>query len=299
MERERLVAARPNPRVVFLHEENITAIYKLTTFPIWWKVRCPSKKPCSAEDLRAWRDAIAREVSPALHSWSNCSVVGSSGILLHREQGQMIDSANAVIRVNTGPVHGFEQHVGRRTTMRLWGFLPPPGGYNAENASHAASDRHATGPANGVDGQDGALIVYCQPVKWLSGCWTAITHRPVPRVSPLVWERVRAHMRLATGRKTEGKFPSTGAIAIWIARQLCRKVHVFGFGEGRGRACRKGGLPVCGKYTDPVWSARQRRFMCDWSQRIYHFMDRGAHDWTMEEAYLDGLAVAGDVEWHC
>ncbi|KAK3280217.1 hypothetical protein CYMTET_11936 [Cymbomonas tetramitiformis] len=51
--------------------------------------------------------------------WRSCAVVGNSGLLLKYRQGRAIDAHDAVFRFNDAPTKGFEDHVGRRTTLRI------------------------------------------------------------------------------------------------------------------------------------------------------------------------------------
>ncbi|KAA0710015.1 CMP-N-acetylneuraminate-beta-galactosamide-alpha-2,3-sialyltransferase 1 [Triplophysa tibetana] len=48
-----------------------------------------------------------------------CAVVGNSGNLLRSHYGSLIDSNDFVMRINKGPMEGFEKDVGSRTTHRI------------------------------------------------------------------------------------------------------------------------------------------------------------------------------------
>lgn len=50
-----------------------------------------------------------------------CAIVLSSGILLEKEFGRMIDEHEVVVRFNMAPTRGYEQYVGTRTTY-MWAF---------------------------------------------------------------------------------------------------------------------------------------------------------------------------------
>ncbi|QDP62147.1 MAG: putative A(2 3)-sialyltransferase [Prokaryotic dsDNA virus sp.] len=54
-----------------------------------------------------------------IHPSDTCSVVGNSGVLLKQNNGTIIDSAEQVIRFNWAKCNGFENHVGRKTTIRV------------------------------------------------------------------------------------------------------------------------------------------------------------------------------------
>ncbi|XP_062830868.1 type 2 lactosamine alpha-2,3-sialyltransferase isoform X5 [Anolis carolinensis] len=53
-------------------------------------------------------------------SCKKCVVVGNGGVLRNKSLGETIDSFDVVIRMNNGPVVGYEEDVGRRTTYRLF-----------------------------------------------------------------------------------------------------------------------------------------------------------------------------------
>ncbi|XP_033113902.1 beta-galactoside alpha-2,6-sialyltransferase 2-like [Anneissia japonica] len=54
---------------------------------------------------------------------STCALVTSSGRLINRSAGVDIDSAKCVIRMNDAPTRGFENDVGKRTTIRVIGHV--------------------------------------------------------------------------------------------------------------------------------------------------------------------------------
>ena len=49
---------------------------------------------------------------------TSVAIVGNAGKLLKKEQGDLIDNHDVVIRFNHGPTAGYEKHVGSKTTMR-------------------------------------------------------------------------------------------------------------------------------------------------------------------------------------
>jgi len=50
---------------------------------------------------------------------ASCAVVGASGSLLRAEHGSRIDAHEVVFRPNWLKIHGYEEHVGRRTTFNV------------------------------------------------------------------------------------------------------------------------------------------------------------------------------------
>ena len=70
-------------------------------------------------------------LKPSRVLYKTCAVVGNSGLSLFYKQGAEIDAHEAVIRFNAGPTKGFEDFVGRRTTVRFvnrlhFGFQESP-----------------------------------------------------------------------------------------------------------------------------------------------------------------------------
>ena len=51
--------------------------------------------------------------------YDTCAVVSNSGRLLKYENGEEIDKAQAVFRINYPPTEGYEKHVGSRTTFDI------------------------------------------------------------------------------------------------------------------------------------------------------------------------------------
>ncbi len=165
--------------------------------------------------------------------FATCAVVGSSGSLLLHKRGRLIDQADAVWRVNDAPVRGFEPHVGSKTTFRVWGGVPLP--WRRE-------------PPWSDSGNE-KLILFCQPSWWVGQCWNLVLEKPHPRLSPLLWSRVRKHVRTATNWTSLGRYPTTGAVTLWAAMRMCRSVQIFGFGNGSWDCAGPEHRSVCSKYA--------------------------------------------------
>jgi hypothetical protein len=54
-----------------------------------------------------------------LHGSHDCAIVGSSGILKGKNHGDEINKHDIIIRMNMGPVVGYEDDVGNRTDIRI------------------------------------------------------------------------------------------------------------------------------------------------------------------------------------
>ncbi|XP_067419735.1 CMP-N-acetylneuraminate-beta-galactosamide-alpha-2,3-sialyltransferase 4 isoform X4 [Emydura macquarii macquarii] len=69
-------------------------------------------------------------VPESIHSMKcrRCAVVGNGHRLRNSSMGEAINKYDVVIRLNNAPVHGYEQDVGSKTTMRL--FYPESAHFN-------------------------------------------------------------------------------------------------------------------------------------------------------------------------
>ena len=200
---------------IFVHDEDARAMLTGSTMPRFRRHACDGQ-PCDESTLRSWQASIKARQGGASNTARSCAVVGNSGSLVSNvPRGRLIDAHDWVFRVNDAPVAGYERFVGARTTYRVWGSIPLPWRRADWNESNATT-----------------LLIYCQPSKWLSQCWTSIPTHPHPRISPLLWHRVRTRVREKTQRSRVGTFPSTGLVAIWVALRLCERVTIYGFGNG-------------------------------------------------------------------
>ena len=267
---------------VFLHDTTAASIMAASTMPNFRKHRWNGRR-CDESVVRGWQAGVQRALPANLsvsgRPWKTCAVVGSSGSLVFWPRGRYIDQHEAIFRVNDAPVSGYERFVGARTTVRVWGSIPLP--WNR-------SDWNET---------DGMMLIYCQPAKWLSQCWTTIATHPHPRVSPLLWKGVRSRMRAVTNRTLVGTFPSTGLITIWTALRLCDRITLFGFGNG-SFDCVESHQTVCSKYNNgrPL----SERFWCSFPKeqwpywRMEDYVRQSTfHDLVMESEWIRAMVGAG------
>ena len=248
----------------------------------------------NSSTLLSWQRRIANRTASSL-AWlvqppdgrrpKRCAVVGSSGLLLGTRLGGRIDSHDAVIRMNTAPMRGFEADVGKRTslllaTLILWRHL-----------MRLKPQQHVP------------VIEYCnQP--WLSICWTSIAEGdPVlagkekrnvwadgARISPLLAQQAAGSMRLKRGSQA-----STGAIGVLLALALCDSVTAFGFGAN---------ATACAKYyacmSSSVYTGRKELKLpagVASPTRAFqgHMEAAGWHDFGAEMRWLQGLEAAGTL----
>lgn len=235
--------------VLFFHDEvNLTAL-RASSYDR------PFRDARHADLFVGWQSTLREH----WHSrrFNSCAVVGSSGsLLLGQPRGALIDQHDAVFRVNYAPTRGYEEYVGRKTTVWVlaWGantsvnerHLRPKSSLGKTSAllnqtQHPArGDPHLRPPSPPQPlPHIYATLIHCQPSRELGDCWRRIgSDDPrlfgnATRFSPLAWLDLRSFIRNASGRVAVGTFPSTGALAIYAALSLCAgsSISVFGFGN--------------------------------------------------------------------
>ncbi|XP_005420584.2 type 2 lactosamine alpha-2,3-sialyltransferase isoform X3 [Geospiza fortis] len=162
-----------------------------------------------------------------------CIVVGNGGVLRNKTLGEKIDSYDIIIRMNNGPVIGYEEDVGRRTTFRL------------SYPESIFSDPIHYDPNTTI-----VLIVFKpRDLKWLweilggqkisvKGFWKKpalnmiykssqirILDPSITRKAAYEW----LHFPTRFPKKEKPKHPTTGLIAITLAFHICHEVHLAGF----------------------------------------------------------------------
>ncbi|XP_071432372.1 CMP-N-acetylneuraminate-beta-galactosamide-alpha-2,3-sialyltransferase 4 isoform X2 [Pithys albifrons albifrons] len=163
-----------------------------------------------------------------------CAVVGNGHRLRNSSMGETINTYDVVIRLNNAPVHGYEQDVGSKTTMRL--FYPESAHFDPRTENNP----------------DTLLVLV--PFKPMDFQWMEAILNDKKRVRkgfwkqpPLIWdanpEQVRIlnpyymevtaakvlHLPMKQPRKVKQK-PTTGLLAITLALHFCDLVHIAGFG---------------------------------------------------------------------
>eukprot|EP00899_Mesostigma_viride_P018271 jgi/Mesvir1/26445/Mv16125-RA.1 len=148
---------------------------------------------------------------PHLADWSTCAVVGSSGNLKKKNLGPEIDAHTAVIRFNDAPTKGYEEYVGRKTTMRV------------QNVEYC-----------GFSERKGEILVhYTLPKK--DKCKKAM------ELAPHFLEYEMGYFKQSKEEKPAGmprsdpsggeQKLSGGFMGIAMAMHLCGKIDIYGFSE--------------------------------------------------------------------
>ena len=241
------------PTTLYFHDADEHALVAFETTPRFSTPKCGTGRrqscgrcaslfdvPCrnsTVEDLRAVQAVIRRRLDARLWGRSaprrTCAVVGSSAALLEHSLGDEIDRADIVVRINLAPTRRFEQHVGSRTTVRVWGATTDPSAIESIRKQIGVRAAEALNIGNT---SITTLLRYCPPTGFLNECWRRAANDGLPRFHPSAWRLAQRQLLSNTTRcKRIGCFPSTGAMALLFARSACTRVIVYGFGvSGEG-----------------------------------------------------------------
>ncbi|MED6123112.1 glycosyltransferase 29 [Stylosanthes scabra] len=173
-----------------------------------------------------------------LRKYSSCAVVGNSGILLKSDYGSLIDSHDAVMRLNNARVNNFESKVGKKTTLS----------FVNSNILHLCARR--VGCYCHPYGAEIPIVMYiCQAVHFLDFTVCNASHKaPLLVTDPrfdVLCARIVKYYSLKrfveeTGKRLEewgsahdgALFHySSGMQAVMLALGICEKVSIFGFGK--------------------------------------------------------------------
>ncbi|KAM4700427.1 type 2 lactosamine alpha-2,3-sialyltransferase isoform 2-T2 [Discoglossus pictus] len=166
-------------------------------------------------------------------SCKKCVVVGNGGVLRNSTLGKKIDSYDIIIRMNDGPVIGYEDDVGHKTTFRL-----------CYPESIFSDKLH-------YDPNTTTVLLMFKPhdVRWLSqvllktrvstyGFWKKpavnliYQAHQIRVLNPYILRQVSQdilNFPLYFPKTERPKHPTTGIIAIALAFHICNEVHVAGF----------------------------------------------------------------------
>ncbi|KAL6506459.1 Glycosyltransferase 29 (sialyltransferase) [Orobanche gracilis] len=172
--------------------------------------------------------------------YKSCAVVGNSGILLKSEYGELIDSHEAVIRLNNARTKSFERSVGSKTNVS----------FINSNILHLCARR--IGCSCHPYGDTVPIVMYiCQPGHFFDYVVCSSSHKaPLivtdPRFDVLCARIVKYYSLkrfIAMTGKDVGEWGpthdeatfhySSGMEAVMLALGVCEEVSVFGFGKSK------------------------------------------------------------------
>ncbi|XP_026881048.2 alpha-N-acetylgalactosaminide alpha-2,6-sialyltransferase 5b [Electrophorus electricus] len=156
-----------------------------------------------------------------------CTLVTSSGQLTGSQCGAEIDRAECVIRMNDAPIRGYEQDVGRRTSLRVVAH---------SSVQQVLRNRHELFN----DRQDTVLLVWGPERSmrrdgkgWVYNHLHRVSVSPklqMFQVSPLKMQWFDELFRTETGmdRVRSNTWLSTGWFTMAIAMEICDRINVYG-----------------------------------------------------------------------
>ncbi|KAL3828558.1 hypothetical protein ACJIZ3_017360 [Penstemon smallii] len=170
--------------------------------------------------------------------YKTCAVVGNSGILLQSDYGKLIDSHEAVIRLNNARTTRFEKNVGSKTSIS----------FVNSNILHLCARRE--GCFCHPYGLNVPIVMYiCQPLQFFDYLVCNASHKvPIIVTDPrfdVLCARIVKYYSLKRFVESSGKdldqwgsthggsmfHYSSGMQAIMLGLGICEKVSVFGFGR--------------------------------------------------------------------
>jgi beta-galactoside alpha-2,3-sialyltransferase (sialyltransferase 4B) len=243
---------------------------------------------------------------PARCQYSSCAVVGASGRMIGAGYGPLIDSHDAVFRVNSAPDgeqvnllaagtarsrEAWVADIGVRTTWRVLNSGREPllrNGSTLRNGSMPmAGDGSArpSAPHSGLYCFEPEEPVFCTAAALRQALGDA--HTDVHMINPtLLLDYHGRYFMTATHHRT----PTTGFAAIALALEMCSETHVYGFGDGRD--CGSG---VCYHYYRACSRGRK-----DTTERRWFSTGPpgGAHNFSSQAKALAKMAAAGMIVPH-
>uniref|UniRef100_UPI00398F56AA type 2 lactosamine alpha-2,3-sialyltransferase-like isoform X2 n=1 Tax=Pristiophorus japonicus TaxID=55135 RepID=UPI00398F56AA len=163
----------------------------------------------------------------------NCIVVGNGGILRNKTLGKKIDSYDVVIRINSGPVIGYEDDVGNKTTFR---FCYPESVFS-EHSQYDADTTLVFIPFKSVDLRWLKEVLLKKKVS-MRGFWkktpTQLIYKnsQIRILKPSMVQKAAfdlLNLPKVIPWPKPSQYPTTGIIAITMALSICDKVHIAGF----------------------------------------------------------------------
>ncbi|CAJ1054235.1 CMP-N-acetylneuraminate-beta-galactosamide-alpha-2%2C3-sialyltransferase 1-like [Xyrichtys novacula] len=140
-----------------------------------------------------------------------CAVVGNSGHLIASHFGSLIDSHDAVIRINRGVVEGYEEDVGSKITHRV---LYPESSPRVKNTTKILFFPYKVRDFDWLRQRFNS-----EDPKWkLNKDMVTVLHPAFMKYVYDVWLDSRAG------------YGSTGFMTVILALAVCDEVSVFGFG---------------------------------------------------------------------
>mmetsp|Transcript_21330 Transcript_21330/g.47963 ORF Transcript_21330/g.47963 Transcript_21330/m.47963 type:complete len:792 (-) Transcript_21330:295-2670(-) len=167
------------------------------------------------QEVAGWQRTIAQNAATKLRLTNKCAVVARSDPALDQLVGprDRVSGFDHVLRVE--PTCVTPGHSEGRTSYRVW----------------EGADAHAFREQRRVDATreaNATIVRYCPPTLWVSKCWKGLASSHARGAELFLSPLAVFDLSRLLGRK-----PSSAAIAVMIALEICNSVTLFGFGTGR------------------------------------------------------------------
>ena len=154
-----------------------------------------------------------------------CAIVGNSGTMLRKAQGEEIDAHEAVMRINYPPTRRFEKNVGSKTTYDF---------SNRENARRMLRTRMRwRTPRTKVIFFEGSSPVNRRSIfgpllKKHREQEFEFLHPQFVTAAQSLWFRMKRELEVRKGVQYHNK-PMSGIYAVLFMLQVCQSVDLYGF----------------------------------------------------------------------
>lgn len=172
--------------------------------------------------------------------WRTCAVVGNAGHLKLARYGSAIDAHDVVFRINQAPTKGYEDIVGKKTSVRLLNRLWSEG-YGKERDVRRyelpIEPKVVFITSRGFNLLQNFKRMHDVMKKNGKGAQVVLLNFNLVAQARELLGMYRNCLRVGGRTFTGGGVPSSGLIAIFALKDLCGQVDVYGFGSlGRRRA---------------------------------------------------------------
>eukprot|EP00889_Picochlorum_renovo_P006518 jgi/Picre1/33548/NNA_008870.t1 len=155
-----------------------------------------------------------------------CAIVSSAGVLLEAKLGDLIDSHSLVVRFNFAQTSSFEDSVGSRTDIRIFGWW-----LNISGTSGSSPSQQGSITLNNPRGSEVYYIfrsVYRIPPDNFS------LNIQLESLKYMIWypEYPKKGFKISSIMDTKEYGPTTWSTGFWslaILPQFCAKITTFGF----------------------------------------------------------------------
>ncbi|XP_006817720.1 beta-galactoside alpha-2,6-sialyltransferase 1-like [Saccoglossus kowalevskii] len=226
--------------------------------------------------------------------FESCAIVASAAYFKNATLGKEIDSHDAVLRFNDAPTEGFEENVGRKTTIRLMNTLI----FEEERFGFETKDifRNITllvwksGPYNGNLYRFYSLYKDSKPffdkyIQWREAHPWESFYIMDPTPIWRTWDIIQENTPNITIRKT---LPSSGIMGISLMQRMCDTVNVYGY------LIPNGDPPLC-HYYDGMCS-KATWHPVEYEKKLVRHINFGSTDDILKHGRM---TVPGFRTFHC